>query len=171
MDSQIFSKIKKGNIIPSFSLPEASGNIVSLDDFLRKKNLVILFFNKLEYYCGKKFIKLLDGIYEQLKKEETEVLAVSQESLKALRDFAKQECVRITLLSDKDGKVMNKFTYRDKNGNNICALFIIDKFGSLYKPYFHQPFDNLPDIKEIISSLEFLNKQCPECGVSAWEEE
>lgn len=171
MDSRIFSKIKKGNIIPSFSLPDISGAVVSLDRFLRKKNLVIFFFNKLEDNCCKEFIKMLNGIYGQLKNQEAEVLAISQESLKPLREFAKLEDIKIILLLDKNGKVMDKFTYRDKNDNNICALFIVDKFGSLYKPYFHEPFSNLPDTNEIISSLEFLNKQCPECGVSTWGEE
>lgn len=171
MDSRIFSKIKKGDIIPAFTLKNTKGDDISSDGFLRKKNLIILFFNRLSDSCCGEYLGILNDVYQELQNEDTEILAISQEKQDILEAFVKNKKIKFNILLDSEGKVINKFTYKDNAGNNICALFIMDKFQGLYKAYLHRPFGELPDKKEIIASIEFVEKQCPECGVSTWPQD
>lgn len=113
---------------------------------------------------------MLKVIYEELRENNAEILVVCQEKIDLLKNFIEKNDIKFDILIDSDTKAINKFTCNDKEGNNICALFITDKFNSLYKCYFHDPCGGLPDRHEIVSAIEFLEKQCPECGVSTWEE-
>lgn len=171
MDSRIFTKIKKGQVIPGFTLETIDNETLSSDILLRKKNLVLFFFNQLTDKCCQDYLLMLNNISSQSEDSDTQILAISSEKPGLLQEFKNEHAINFTFLLDPQRKVINKFTYKDKEGNNICALFITDKFQSLYKPYFHQPFGRLPDKEEIISSIEFLEKQCPECGVTTWEED
>lgn len=168
MDNQIFSRIKKGDILPLFTLKNTKGEIISTDSFLRKKSLVVFFFNRIQDSCCSSYLEMLNSIYSELEEEGAEVLAVSQDKEDTLKEFGENKKIKFRLLFDSGGKVINKFTYKDNSGNNICALFITDKFQSLYKAYLHQPFGELPGKEEIISSVNFVEKQCPECGASTW---
>lgn len=169
MDPKIFSKIKKGAVIPEFKLKNTLGEVVSSNKYLRKNNLIIFFFNLLKDKCCADYLNMLNVIYEELRENNAEILVVCQEKLGLLKSFIEKNDVKFDILIDSDTKTINKFTYKDKEGNNICALFIADKFNSLYRSYLHHPFGELPDKGEIVSSIEFLEKQCPECGGGTWE--
>lgn len=170
MDNRIFIKIKEGEIIPEFNLKNIEGEVFASDEFLRKKNLVIFFFNDLKDKCCADYLLKLNKVYAKLKQENSEILAVSENGGPGLKEFAESNNLKFHLLLDADRAVMDKFTYKDKQGNNIGAVFITDKFQSLYSSYFHQAFGKLPQVNEIVRSVEFLEKQCPECGVSTWTE-
>ena len=172
MSNRILSRIKKGGIMPDFDLINTRGETVAPDKYLRKNNLVVFFFNRLDDNGCKKYLAMLNDIYKELQQEDTEIIAVAAEDLQALREFAQDKKIKFDLLADPQKEVLNKFTYKDNEVNNIGVLFIFDKYSTLYRCYFHRawPFGELPDKNELISAIEFLDKQCPECGVSTWPE-
>ncbi|MCM8798443.1 MAG: peroxiredoxin family protein [Candidatus Omnitrophica bacterium] len=155
-----FSKIRKGQIIPSFSLKNLKGETILSSNLLRKKNLIIFFFKNLEDKQSKEYLRLLNGIYDDIR-QDAEIFAVSCARQESLKDFSKRMEIKFDILVDSDDVVRCKFTEESFN-----FLIITDRFLSLYKAY-----SLLPDKDEIVSSIEFLEKQCPECGVSTWPEE
>ncbi|MCM8778182.1 MAG: peroxiredoxin family protein [Candidatus Omnitrophica bacterium] len=153
-------KIKNGQIIPSFRLEDLAGEIIKSNDFSRKKNLVIFFFDKLNA-DSKRYLEMLNGIYPEVRKEEAEILAICREEKGKIAKFILQKEIKFNVLFDPESKIMEKFLQED-----FPTLFITDRFQALYRAY-----TELPDKREIISSLEFLEKQCPECGITHWPED
>jgi peroxiredoxin len=156
----------KGQIIVPFHLKNVYGEIISSEKFLRKKNLVILFFTTLKDNLNKTYLEMLNSIYEKLQRLDTEVLVISQGEEKQLLGFAENKKIKFNILLDTDGLVKNKFIPNENLGRNISCLFITDRFSCIYNTYFVK----LPDKEDIVNTIEFLEKRCPECGVSEWPE-
>jgi|YelNatPaOPRAMG01_1025707.scaffolds.fasta_scaffold11994_2 peroxiredoxin len=156
----MISKIKNGQIIPRINLSNYQDGNFSTDNLWQKKNLIIFFFAKLDLNI-KRYLIELNSAYELIKEQNAELLAVSGENDKGLiREFIAKENIKFDILFDKEGLITDKFLIDKKP-----ILFITDRFFSLYRAY-----EQLPQKEEVLSSLEFLEKQCPECGVSHWED-
>jgi len=156
----MISKIKNGQIIPYINLSDYQDSNFSTDNLWRKKNLVLFFFTKLDLNIRRYLIEL-NSVYDLIKEQNAELFAVSEENdIGLIREFIGKERIKFNILFDKEGLITDRFLIDKKP-----ILFIADRFFSLYRDY-----EELPQKEEILSSLEFIEKQCPECGVSHWED-
>ena len=98
-----------GQKIPSFTLPDQNGKLVSTEQFLNKKNLVIYFYPK-DYTpgCTAEACTFRDQ-YEVFKEYGAEVIGISTDGSKRHHSFAASYQLPFILLSDRDQKVEKMF--------------------------------------------------------------
>jgi len=157
----------KGRILPDFALPVAfSGRQVQASDFRGRANLVVIVDDGLSETAN--LISEADRQYGEIKNQETEVLliirplqltaATDQESLKQL------PCA----LVDEDGCIHRRLGALDAQGHDSAAIYVTDRWGEVFGIYRKSGGQSVPDIAEILSWLEFINSQCPECDPPEW---
>jgi len=97
-----------GDKSPQFSLPDQNEKIISLKDFSEK--WIILYFYPKDNTsgCTKEAIGFTE-VKDELEKSGVFVLGISPDSPKSHRNFIEKKELRITLLSDPEHKVLEKF--------------------------------------------------------------
>jgi thioredoxin-dependent peroxiredoxin len=98
-------QLRVGSVAPDFTLPSQSGEMVSLEDFVGKKPVVLFFYPKDDTLgCTKEVCTFRDS-FEEFRKLDAEIIGVSSDSIDSHRSFAKKHSLPFTLLSDEGGKV------------------------------------------------------------------
>jgi peroxiredoxin Q/BCP len=106
--------IAEGRKAPSFTLPDANGNPVSLNDF-KGRDVVVYFYPKDDTPgCTKEACGFRD-LWKELQRAGVVVLGVSADSPASHAKFAAKYTLPFTLLSDPERKVMAAWgAYGDK---------------------------------------------------------
>ena len=98
-----------GSKAPDFTLPSQSGEMVSLEDFIGKKPVILYFYPKDDTPgCTKEACAFRDE-HEEFGKLNAEVIGVSSDSVESHRRFAEKHNLSFTLLSDEGGKVRRMY--------------------------------------------------------------
>jgi peroxiredoxin Q/BCP len=98
-------KVVVGSKAPNFTLPSQMGEMVSLQDALGDRPVVLFFYPKDDTPgCTKQACAFRDD-YEEFGKLDAEVIGVSSDSVESHRRFAEKHDLSFTLLSDEGGKV------------------------------------------------------------------
>jgi len=126
-----------GKKVRNFSLPATGDKILSLEDF-KGSNLVIYFYPKDSTPgCTLEGQNFRDS-YSDFRKNKTEILGVSRDSLKAHENFKAKQNFPFDLLSDADEKLCRQFdVIHEKNmyGRKVMGIvrstFLIDGKGVL----------------------------------------
>ncbi len=129
--------LKEGQTAPTFMLPDADGNMVSLKDFKGKK-VVLYFYPKDDTPgCTKEACSFRDGAAE-LKKKKAVVLGVSPDSVKSHGKFHDKFDLNFPLLADEDKTVVQAYgVWKEKSmyGRTYMGVerttFIIDEKGKI----------------------------------------
>jgi peroxiredoxin Q/BCP len=102
---QTKDKVKVGSVAPNFTLPSQSGEMVSLEDFLGHKPVVLFFYPKDDSPgCTKQVCAFRDD-YEEFGRLDAEVIGISSDSVESHRSFSAKHHLPYTLVSDEGGKV------------------------------------------------------------------
>jgi len=135
--------IKIGAHLPSFSLPNQDGVIVSIDDIKRDRNLVIYFYPKDEtIVCTREACAFRDD-YSKFEAYNCVIVGISVDSPASHKSFIKNHNLPFTLLSDEENEVRNligvprdllglisgRYTYVI-NENGIIVHIINDHFSA-----------------------------------------
>jgi peroxiredoxin len=124
--------IQVGDKAPDFELKDNHGRSVRLSDFRGEKNVVLLFYPfAFTGVCTGELCELRDNL-PKFTDRDTQLLAVSNDSVPTLRVFAEQEGLEYPLLSDfwPHGNVSRAYGVFDEDkGCAVRGTFIIDKEG------------------------------------------
>ncbi|MBM9621781.1 peroxiredoxin [Streptomyces zhihengii] len=124
--------IEVGDKAPEFTLKDNHGRTVSLSDFRGEKNVVLLFYPfAFTGVCTGELCALRDEL-PAFVNDDTQLLAVSNDSIHTLRVFAEQEGLEYPLLSDfwPHGEVSSAYgVFDEEKGCAVRGTFIIDKEG------------------------------------------
>ncbi|CAL9313221.1 peroxiredoxin [Streptomyces achromogenes] len=124
--------IQVGDKAPDFELKDNHGRSVRLSDFRGEKNVVLLFYPfAFTGVCTGELCELRDNL-PKFTDRDTQLLAVSNDSIHTLRVFAEQEGLEYPLLSDfwPHGNVSRAYGVFDEDkGCAVRGTFIIDKEG------------------------------------------
>ncbi|MEU6282188.1 peroxiredoxin [Streptomyces sp. NPDC047028] len=124
--------IQVGDKAPDFELKDNHGRTVRLSDFRGDKNVVVLFYPfAFTGVCTGELCELRDNL-PKFADRDTQLLAVSNDSIHTLRVFAEQEGLEYPLLSDfwPHGNVSRAYGVFDEDkGCAVRGTFIIDKEG------------------------------------------
>jgi thioredoxin-dependent peroxiredoxin len=102
-------KVDVGSKAPNFTLPSQSGEMVSLEDFIGTKPVVLFFYPKDDTPgCTKQACAFRDD-YGKFGKLDAGVLGISSDSVASHRSFASKHDLPFTLLSDEGGKVRRHY--------------------------------------------------------------
>lgn len=130
LDQSSQGRIKVGDPAPDFTLPNQSGEMVSLRDLIGKKIIVLYFYPRdFSAGCTAEACAFRDN-YEVFKDAGAEVIGVSSQSVDSHRKFASANTLPFILLSDGDGRV--KKLYGASSAFGLIAgriTYIIDKKG------------------------------------------
>jgi thioredoxin-dependent peroxiredoxin len=151
-------KLATGDKAPLFTLPDQSGEQVSLSDFIGKSSVVVYFYPKDETYgCTKEAACFRDN-YEDFKDAGAEVIGISADDEASHRGFAANHNLPFILLSDKDKKVARLYGVNRTLGILPGRVtFIIDKQGVIrgiyssqvnYRQHVNEALDVLNKIKK-----------------------
>ncbi|MFE6815607.1 peroxiredoxin [Streptomyces sp. NPDC057677] len=124
--------IEVGTEAPDFALKDNHGRVVRLSDFRGEKNVVLLFYPfAFTSVCAGELGELRDHL-PAFVNDDTQLLAVSTDSIHTLRVFAEQESLEYPLLSDfwKHGDASRAYgVFDEEKGCAVRGTFIIDKEG------------------------------------------
>lgn len=124
---------------PDFELPDANGNKIKLSDY-KGKNVVVYFYPK-DNTPGCT-IEAIDfsALKKEFEKKNTVILGISKDTCKSHQKFIDDRKLTITLLSDEDHKVQEKYeVWKPKKFmgreflGTIRSTFLIDKTGVIQK--------------------------------------
>ncbi|MEU6816893.1 peroxiredoxin [Streptomyces sp. NPDC046860] len=148
--------IKAGDEAPDFALKDNHGRTVRLSDFRGEKNVVLLFYPfAFTGVCTGELCELRDNL-PQFTDRETQLLAVSNDSMHTLRVFGEQEGLEYPLLSDfwPHGNVSRAYgVFDDDKGCAVRGTFIIDKTGTVRWTV----VNGLPDARDLTDYVKALD--------------
>jgi thioredoxin-dependent peroxiredoxin len=100
--------VQEGKPAPAFSLKDAAGKTVTLDD-LKGQNVILYFYPKDDTPgCTKEACGFRD-LWKEIQKQEAIVLGVSADDAESHEKFAKKYKLSFPLLSDPDRTTMKKY--------------------------------------------------------------
>ncbi|MEU0132513.1 peroxiredoxin [Streptomyces sp. NPDC006296] len=124
--------IEVGTQAPDFELKDNHGRTVKLSGFRGGKNVVLLFYPfAFTGVCTGELCALRDEL-PVFENDDTQLLAVSNDSIHTLRVFAEQEALPYPLLSDfwPHGETSRAYGVFDEDkGCAVRGTFVIDKAG------------------------------------------
>jgi peroxiredoxin len=148
--------IQVGDKAPDFELKDNHGKTVKLSDFRGEKNVVLLFYPfAFTGVCTGELCELRDNL-PKFEGRETQVLAVSNDSIHTLRVFAEQEGLEYPLLSDfwPHGNVSRAYGVFDEDkGCAVRGTFILDKEGVVRWTV----INGLPDARDLGDYVKALD--------------
>jgi peroxiredoxin len=72
------------------------------------------------------------------------------------------------VLVDLDGRVHRTLGAIDAAGEPLPMVFVTDRFGEIFAIFKIDQHKSILSAEEVLSWLEFINRQCPECGAREW---
>jgi len=124
--------IAVGDKAPDITLPDASGNLVSLKDFQGQKTVVLYFYPKDDTPgCTKEACSFRDS-YTVFQEAGAEVIGVSSDDAASHRKFADRYQLPFTLLSDTNNQARKAFGVPATLGLLPGRVtYVIDKTGTV----------------------------------------
>jgi len=148
---------------PAFELASGKGKTVKLWDYKQRNSLVIYFVEGNET----SFLPQLQTEYVAYRRNETELLVIAAQSPEMVASLTENLSLTYPLLADPDYATHAKYMQLiepqydpSSNKDKPVALFIADRYGSVYRYATSHIVANLPEQGEILSFLEFLGNLC-----------
>ncbi len=148
--------LQVGDRAPDFSLPDQTGKLVKLSDFLGKQHVVLFFYPKDNTPgCTAQSCSFRDN-YSEFKKNGAQVLGISADSSDSHQSFASQYSLPFPLLSDDKGSASKLFGVGKWLGllpNRVS--FVIDQKG-IIRHVFSSQLNATRHVDETLESLKHL---------------
>ena len=129
--------LKVGNRAPSFTLENTDHQKTSLKDFLGQKVVLYFYPKDLTSGCTKQAVAFSEMI-AQVEELNAVILGVSKDSIERHQKFIEKFDLKITLLSDVDGKICEKYdVWKEKSmyGKKYMGIerttFVINEEGKI----------------------------------------
>ncbi|MGX1514181.1 peroxiredoxin [Streptomyces collinus] len=150
--------IQVGDKAPDFELKDNHGRTVRLSEFRSRKNVVLIFYPfAFTGVCTGELCEVRDNL-PQFSDRDTQVLAVSNDSIHTLRVFAEQEGLEYPLLSDfwPHGNVSRDYGVFDEDkGCAVRGTFVIDQEG-VVRWTVRNGLPDARDLTEYVKALDAL---------------
>ena len=153
--------LEPGQPAPSFALPDADMQEVSLSAFKGKKNVVLYFYLK-DGTPGCTMVTTEFSDHEdEFGKHDCVVVGISRDDCLTHADFRDRNGVTIALLSDTEGEVCRKYgVIQEKEADGVrreCLVrstFIIDKKGVIrHAAYGVNPRGHAAEVFDVVRRL------------------
>jgi peroxiredoxin Q/BCP len=150
-------RVDVGSKAPDFTLPSQSGQMLSLNDFIGEKPVVLFFYPKDDTPgCTKQACVFRDN-YEVFKKRDAEVIGISSDSVESHRGFAAKHDLPYTLLSDEDKKVRKLYGVPNTLGLFPGRVtYVIDREG-IVRHVFSSQLGTEKHVEEAIKALQSIS--------------
>ena len=150
--------LKIGEPAPRFHGPDLDKNTISLDDYLGRKNVFVVFYPlAFSSVCSVQLHNYNRNL-EGFRGRDTEVIAVSADSSLSQTAFCDSlGGIEFPMLSDRKLEIASLFGVALPDGFTTRAEFLIDKEGVLRWQNIEQsPGDDTPTIDDIFNAIDSL---------------
>ncbi len=159
MSVQQKNSMQEGDLAPNFQLESNDGKTISLDSFKNKKNVVLCFYPKNHLFAcpSKKIFKMAKSViaaYPEIVSTESELFAISIDTVEDQRKFVTEYGIPYRHLSDPQKETCKKYAGLNLAGLAKRSTFIIDRQGVIKKIFRNIDVDNHG--KEIANFLKEL---------------
>jgi peroxiredoxin Q/BCP len=152
------AKLKKGDKVPAFRLPDQTGEKVKASDFQNRKLLLYFYPKANTGGCTKQATSLRDAMAE-LSDLGVDVVGISPDSPAVQKRFDEKHDLGFKLLSDPDHKIADaygvwgeKSMYGKKYEGIIRSSFLIDEKGRVMDAWYKvSPKDTVPKAMKALS--------------------
>lgn len=157
------------SLIPTFSLPEASGELIDTSKYKQRKNLVLVFLHGSSCEFCQRVAKAFRFFASRYREENAEVLLVLPERLEDVRRFKDVLDLPFKVLADEEGRAPARFLEAPAEENEpLAAVLVTDRFGALIDQWFTPRETSFPDVQRFLTCLNQAEIECPECGIHEW---
>ncbi len=154
---------QRGRLMREFRLPSTDGKAVSLYDYRGRANLVVVFAGDIGRSMRTDFLAELVSRYTEIRKQDAEVLLVAAEQAAEIQHEIK---LPFPVVVDEDMQIHQSVGALVQTG--ASAVYVTDRFLEVFAAWRTSEGNNIPSISEILSWLDFVSSQCPECTQSEW---
>ena len=153
--------LKPGDRAPNFELPNADLDMLSSNDYIGKKPLVIYFYPKDDTPgCTMEALDFSD-LYEEFSALGAEVFGVSRDSCISHGDFRDKHGLNIQLLADIEGVMCDAYGVwqeREAHGEKrmlvVRSTFVVDSDGVIrHALYDIKPKGHASEVLELVKGL------------------
>lgn len=156
----------KGSVLRDFELCSIEGQSVLLSAYRGHSTSVLVLAGQSN--LAAEFLLELNAHQQELAENEASILAIVAGSQQHARELKQSLHLNSQVLADVDGRVHRSTGAMDQAGHILPAVFVTDRFGEVFASYRTGEGESLPGAAEILSWIEFINRQCPECGPLEW---
>jgi peroxiredoxin len=150
------SILRRGQVVPTFTLPDTDGAPVRRTAYRDKKNLVLAFLPDAEDDGARAYLRALAQGYESFRAETGEALAILRGDRATIAAARSELALPFPLLHDADGAATARFLPPAAR----AGVFVTDRYGELYFAAPAADTASLPPITEIQAWLEAIDRQC-----------
>jgi peroxiredoxin len=169
--------LKVGDKAPMFMTMDADGNKVSLEDMLKKGEVVVQFYRgQWCPYCNKQLSQMNDSM-QMIKDKGANVLLITPETKEGVSKTKMKTKVKFAIVSDSGMAIMKAYKVNfmldaetvtkykgygidlnaanGANGNNlpVPATYVIGKDGMIKYVYFNVNYSQRASVKDILAAL------------------
>jgi peroxiredoxin len=155
---------RPGFLIRNFSLVSNRGENIRLSSFRGQSNLALVFPGHSDAMRG--FLEELQRHGREFSEQDTVVVAIVPCGYEE-QTIPIEENSPILVLYDKSHAVHQR-SGAFENGHPVPLVYLTDRFGEIVFAYVAPEHSMPPRFEEILSTLEFINHQCPECEPPEW---
>lgn len=157
---------RKGQYLREFQLTSSHGSTISLSAYRGHSALVLILSDARRE--TERLMRDFAGHYENLKKNDAEVLAIVQGSRVQALALERRLGIPYPVLLDENGRIHRELGATDAQNVDAAAVWVTDRFREVFALYRTAEGTDLPGIEEILRNLEFIGFQCPECEPPEW---
>lgn len=148
-----------GQRLPDFSLPSTLGHPIRISDFRNRVNLVVMICAPQSIEALYPILAVLNLVNSELVTENTQTLVVLPVSLDEAEQLHDEFSLTYPLMADADGKVTREMIQVHQPG---LEMYILDRYGEIYAVERIETGGHLPESREILDWVRFMEIQCPE---------
>jgi peroxiredoxin len=150
------SILRRGQVVPTFTLPNTEGAPIRRTAYRGTKNLVLAFLPGAEDEGVRAYLRALADAYPNIQAETGEVLAIVRDTEAAIAEARHELRLPFPLLADADGAATARFL----QPASPAGVFVTDRYGELYFAAPTADTYSLPPLAEIKAWLEAIDRQC-----------
>ena len=156
---------RPGFMIRDFTLVSAGGEDVRISSFRGRVNLVVVFPARSD--AMRVFLEDVGRRGHKFTEQDTRVVAVIPGGPEE-QTIPIENSPAVVVLYDQTHAVYRRSGATDENGRPVPLVYLTDRFGEIVSVYVAPSQSMPPKVEEILSALEFMNQQCPECEPPEW---
>lgn len=141
--------------IEDFRLPASTGHTLSFESFRGKVPLVIVFVPDADAPQSTSLLEELDRRHADFGSERAQVLTVTKETARRVRELADERGFSIPILADASGAMARQFAVDD---TGVSAL-VADREGRIerrWDPLLHDATDPAPAVDSLLETLRAM---------------
>ena len=158
----------RGHLLPDFTLPSTDSKQISPYDYRGHSNLIAIFAGDLSQAADQTILSELAGHYLEIREQNAQVLLILACSREQARSIHRREKFPFAVAADEDIRAHRLAGALDVQDMPATALYVTDRFLEVFAAWRTVLGDGLPNASEVVSWLEYIESQCPECTQAEW---